>query len=217
MTTQADVQSIEALKDLRVALALYGEETLSTLSAVEMEIHRTLHWLQYDRPTYWKEQLKRRQEKVSAAKAEVFRRKLAKTADYTPAFTEQKEQLRAAEASLAEAEKRIALVKKWGPLLQQAILEYHASSRRISDIASADVPRAVGKLTRMIDALEAYLRVSPPSGTAPTAVGSGTPSQFETIANEILDQDDEVSNKPPAENGGAPDVTEPLTDPNGSS
>ena len=191
MSTQADVRSIEALKDLRVAMSLYGEEALSGLSAVQMEINRTIQWLQYDRPSYWKDQLKRRQEQVAAARAEVFRRKLAKTADYTPAYSEQKEQLRKAEASLLDAEKRIAAVKKWGPLLQTAVLEYHASSRRISDLAAADVPRAVAKLSRMIDALEAYLRVAPPSGTATQAPAL---TAFEAIAHEVLADDDVTEN-----------------------
>jgi hypothetical protein len=144
-----------------------------------MEARRTVQWLQHDRRNYWQEQIKRRREQVAIAKAEVFRRKIAKTADYTPAYSEQKENLRKAEASLHEAEMRSALVKKWEPLLQQAILEYHGSSRRISDLASGDVPRALVKLERMIDALEAYLRVAIPSGL-------GAQSPLESIADRIM-------------------------------
>jgi hypothetical protein len=144
-----------------------------------MEAKRTGQWLQHDRRSYWQEQIKRRREQVAMAKAEVFRRKLAKTADYTPAHSEQKELLRKAEASLHEAETRAALVKKWEPALQQAILEYHGSSRRITDLASGDVPRALVKLERMIDALEAYLRV-------PTAVGRTTMSPLESVAGAIM-------------------------------
>ena len=79
-------------------------------------------------------------------------------------MSEQKENLRKAEASLQDAEKRLAVVRKWQPLFKQAVLEYHASIQRIKDLAAGDVPRAVNLLTRMIDSLEAYLRVAPPSG-----------------------------------------------------
>src|SRR5271165_1929842 len=98
MSTQAEVHSIEALKDFRAVLALYSDDTLAALGAVEAEIRRTTQWLQQDRPVYWQDQLKRRREEVAAAKAEVFRRKLQKKPDYSPAMSEPLEVLRRAEA-----------------------------------------------------------------------------------------------------------------------
>ena len=79
-------------------------------------------------------------------------------------MSEQKEALRKAEASLQDAEKRLVMVRKWQPLLRHAVLEYHASVQRLKDLAAGDVPSAVNLLTRIVDALEAYLRVAPPSG-----------------------------------------------------
>ena len=193
MSSQASVQSVDALKELRVALALFGDDVLAALGGVEMEAKRTAQWLQHDRRMYWQDQIKRRREAVAQAQAEVFRRKLQKTADNTPAMSEQKELLRRAEASLHEAELRAALVKKWEPALQQAILEYHGSIRRIKNLASGDVPRAVFALERMIDALEAYLRVAPP-----TLAGGASP--LEAIVDSILTED------PPMAHGtGAPE------------
>jgi hypothetical protein len=162
MGEQATVRSVEALQDFRAALATFAEEVSSAIGAVDMEVRRTVQWVQYDRRTYWQEQIKKRREQVAMAQAEVFRRKLAKTDDYTPAMSEQKELLRKAEASLRDAEVRAGLVKKWEPALQQAVLEYRASTRRISAVA-ADVPRAILVLGKMVDALEAYLREAPPS------------------------------------------------------
>jgi hypothetical protein len=182
MSNQAAVHSIEALKELRVALALFGEDALGALGAVEMEVRRTVQWLQHDRRLHWQDQIKRRREQVAAAKAELFRRELQKTPDYSPSCSEQKELLRKAEAGLREAETKLALVKKWDPLLQQAVFEYHGTIRRIKDLASGDVPRAMARLERMIDALEAYLRVAPPSG-----VGGRSP--LEEVAGAILDDE----------------------------
>src|SRR5271155_994051 len=167
MSSQAAVHSIDELKNFRVALALYGEDTLATLGAVEAEVRRTVRWLNEERPAYWQEQIKRRGEQVALARSEVFRRNLQKKADYTPAMSEQKEALRKAEASLHDAEKRLALVRKWQPAFKHAALEYHATIQRIKSLAAGDVPSAVNLLTRIIDALEAYLRVAPPMGAGP--------------------------------------------------
>jgi len=191
MSSQATVHSIDALKELRTALALYGDDTLGALGAVEAEVRRTMRWLQDERPYYWQEQIKRRREQVAMARSELFRRQLQKRADYTPPMSEQKENLRKAEASLQDAEKRLAMVRKWQPLYKQAVLEYHASIQRLKDLSAGDVPRAVNLLTRLIDALEAYLRVTPPSGLGlePGLATGGSPASFVSIATEILDAD----------------------------
>src|SRR5262249_41689688 len=147
------------------------------------------HWLQYDRPTYWQGQVKRRREEVAAAQAEVFRRKLAKTADYTPAYSEQKELLRRAEAHLHDAETRVALVKKWGPALQRAALKSHAGTRRTPARASGAVPRPRAALGRMVAALESSPREAPPSGASPPVLESIADTALGSAPDPVPDAD----------------------------
>ena len=104
MGEQAAVRSVEALQEFRAALATFAEEALAALGGVDMEVRRTVQWVQHDRRDYWLGQIKRRREQVSMAQAEVFRRKLAKTDDHNPAMSEQKENLRKAEAGLQRPE-----------------------------------------------------------------------------------------------------------------
>jgi hypothetical protein len=198
MGEQADVRSIDALREFRAALAIFAEEVTAALGAVDMEVKRTVQWVAHDRRAYWLEQVKRRRERVAMAQAEVFRRKLAKTDDYAPAMSEQKELLRKAEASLRDAEGRAALVKKWEPALQQAVLEYRASTRRISNLATGEVPRAILTLGRIVEALEAYLSEAPPSpgGPAPT-IGS--------IAAAILAEEEARGDQGGADGETSPD------------
>ena len=157
-----------------------------------------LRWILEERPYYWQEQIKRRREQVTTARGEVFKKKLQKRGEYTPPMSEQKENLRKAEASLQDAEKRLAAVRKWQPLFKQAVLEYHGSVQRLKDAASADVPRAVNLLTRLVDSLEAYLRVAAPSGSValdPGAAGTGSTmaipaAQVDSLATKALDDDE---------------------------
>ncbi len=217
MSSQATVHSVEALKQFRAALALYADDTLAAIGAVEAEVRRTVLWLEQNRPGYWHDQIKRRKELVSQARSEVFRKKLQKRPDYTPPMSEQVENLRKAEASLLDAEKRIALVRKWQPRLQHAVLEYHASVQRLKDLAAADLPNAALLLGRIVEAIEAYLRVQPPSGAGAIeglTMSRATPA-MEAIALEAIDEDvarieaekaketPEVQSAPPvaAENG----------------
>jgi hypothetical protein len=191
MSSQATVLSVEGLKHFRAALGLYADDTLAALGAVEAEVRRTVLWLEQNRPGYWHDQIKRRRELVSQARADVFRKKLQKRPDYTPPMSEQVENLRKAEASLQEAEKRIALVRKWQPRLQHAVLEYHASVQRLKELAATDIPNAALLLGRIVDALEAYLRVQPPSGVAShegLTVGRASPA-LDAIALKAIDED----------------------------
>ena len=175
MSTQASVHSIDALKDLRAALALFSEDVLAALGTVDMEIRRTVQWLQHDRRTYWQNQIKRRKEQVAMAQAEVFRRKPATRPDHAR-DQRAKEILARAEAVACDAE-ACCHGQEWEPALQLAILEYRGTTRRIKTLGSSDALRAVALLVRMVDALEAYLRVTAPSGA--------TVSPLESFASEI--------------------------------
>ena len=64
-------------------------------------------------------------------------------------------------------------MKKWIPALQQAVLEYHSTSRRLEGLVSGELPEAMAQIERVLDALEAYLNVAPPSGAQAAAPGAG--------------------------------------------
>ncbi len=224
MSSQATVLSVDALKRFRAALSLHGEDTLAALGAVEAEVRRTVLWLEQNRPGYWHDQIKRRRELVSQARADVFRKKLQKRPDYAPPMSEQVENLRKAEASLQEAEKRLALVRKWQPRLQHAVLEYHASVQRIKELAATDIPNAALLLGRIVDALEAYLRVQPPSGAGssePAAMSRASPP-MEAIAMAAIDEDvariEAAVRESPADARDSPptaDAAEPVSEEGG--
>ena len=203
MSSQAEVHSIDALKDFRAVLALYSEDTLAALGAVEAEVRRTGQWLQQERPYYWQEQIKRRREQVASAKSEVFRRQLQKTPDYSPSLSEPMEILRRAEASLQDAEKRLLLVRKWQPLFHQAVLEYHGSIQRIKDLAASDVPRALNRADPNHRRTGGVSAGSTAAGTGtgdwqtspaqPQPQTMATPAEFETIAIKVIDDEPAVA------------------------
>lgn len=205
MSSPAEVHSIDVLREFRTALALYGDDVLAALGAADAEIRRTVQWLQQERPMYWQEQIKRRRERVASARADLFRLKLQKTPEHHPSLAEPKERLRHAEASLQDAEKRLMAVRKWQPALNQAVLEYHGSVQRLKDLSASDVPRAVALLARIVEALEAYLQVHPPSGGGMPGLTEGgiaraTP-ELEAVARKVIESDEPAEpepNQPPA-------------------
>ena len=210
---QADVRSIAALQDFRAALAIYAEEALGALASAGSEAKRATQWVGHDRRDYWIDQVKRARERVSSARAEVSRRRMAQSAGSGSSFGEQKEILRAAEARLREAESKVVLVRKWEPVLAQAVLEMKAGTRRIGDLAGGDVARAIASLTRMVDALEAYLRESPPDGLAPALPAVAAQILAEAPGPELPDDEGPAGMPaPPSEAGGAGIPAGPIPD-----
>ena len=174
MSNQADVHSIEALKEFRVALAIFAEEALAALGGGR-------HGGPADGPVGPARPPRRtgRSRSSGGASRSPWPRPRSSAAssprppDYTPAMSEQKELLRKAEAGLRDAETRAGAGQEMGArACSRPSSNTTARTRRISDLAGGDVPRAIAVLDRMIDALEAYLRVAPPSGAGrPEAVG----------------------------------------------
>jgi len=212
MSTQANVQSIEALRDFRAALVAFADEALGALGAVDMEIRRTQQWLQHDQRMFWQGEIKRRREQVSMARSELARRKLGKMYGHGTSHSEQKEILDRAEGRMKEAEARAAMVKKWEPLLQQAVLEYHGQSRRVADLIGGDMPRSMALLDRIIASLDAYASLSAPSGAlAGDPIGNSGAEASVALAPAESPNEQET----PAQVGeGAGDVPGSDLDPN---
>src|SRR5262249_54953873 len=77
------------------------------------------------------------------------------------------------------------------PRFQHAVLEYHASVQRLKELAAAEIPNAAVLLGRIVEALEAYLRVQPPSGAGfevDPAAGRAS-SAMEEIASRLIAED----------------------------
>lgn len=166
MSQSANVKSIGALHDFKIALANFAEDARNALSGTEMEVRRGRNWLLRDQLGFWQAQVKRRSEEVSTARTELHRRRLSQQGSDSISDTEQKENLRIAQRRLEEAERKVGLCKKWAPVLEHAISEYHSASQPLGDHLSGGLVNSMTLLDRMVATLESYLAVAPPSAPA---------------------------------------------------
>jgi hypothetical protein len=171
--SSANVRSIDALRDMKMALQTFAEEARVALDGVEMEIRQLRNWLERDQLSYWRSQVKKGQEQVAMAKSELFRKQLS--ASDAVSDTEQKEALRHAKRKLAEAEDKVERIKKWSPVLEHAIAEYHSQSQPLGDRLSGNLVNSLALLERMITTLDSYVDLAPPSTpVAPSTTGGST-------------------------------------------
>jgi len=164
MSRSANVLSTQTLKDFKLTLINFGEEARNALSGVEMELRRVRDWLERDQLGYWQSQVKRRQEELMQARAELHKRKISQQGSDAVSDSEQKEALRDAQRRLRIAEEKVELIKKrLIPFLHHEIAEYHSHSQPLGDHLAGGFERSIGAMEKMVVALESYLALRVPS------------------------------------------------------
>lgn len=196
MSQGANVRSIDALTEFKNALVAFAEDARVILDGVEMEVRRTRNWVERDQLAYWRSQVKRREQEVAMARSELHRRRLSQSNSDAISDTEQKEALKLAQRRLAEAEEKVEKIKRWIPVLEHEIAEYHAHSQPLGDHLAGRFENTLALLDRMVNSLDAYLRLQAPeapslppeAGTGSEAAGSA--SAMKSAANGPPDGDE---------------------------
>ncbi len=197
MANPVDVSSIDVLQSVRDAIILFTEEAQSALGAMDAEVRRCIDWLAHDQRVYWQGEVKRRNDKLSEAKAELHRKQVSQMHGGNAHDSEQRESVREAKRRLEEAEDKVEAVLRWVPIVEHAMTEYRSQASPFADSLEFEVERSTEMLSRMILALEDYIRDAPPISRAPQgAIPSATPApspvaEAEAEANDEPETPDE--------------------------
>ncbi len=175
MSTGARVESIEALKNFKIALVKFGEKISAALDDAESEMRRVLNWLENEQPKYWETQLRKRHDALEKAKEALRMKKLFKDATgRTPSAVDEEKAVAVARRRMEEAEQKAIATKKWASRMQKEILLYKGQVMRLVTAASTDIPAAVAQLNNYVLTLEQYAAVPVEAGsTAGEAPGEG--------------------------------------------
>lgn len=209
--SQANVRSVDAIRDFKNALIAFAEEARIALDSTEMDIRQTRNWLERDQMAFWKAQVKRSHEMISEARTELHRRRLSQTNSDAISDTDQKEALRLAHRRLEAAEEKVERIKKWAPVFEHALSEYHSQAQPLGDRLSGNLVASLAMLERMIQALEEYLAIEAPAApvlrpassaatadaTAPARAGSGPPEPVAAPPEEGPGDEPEPAVAPP--------------------
>jgi hypothetical protein len=159
--TQARVNSIDAVREWKESLAGFRHSALDALLSVEMEIRRHADWLD-DQRRHWQLEIRRLEEKIQMAKAELWRKKNMPIIS-NPDYYQEEKVVRRLQQQLEHAEGKLELTRKWAIAMKRAVEEYEGPGRQLGNLLDADLPRALAQLEQRIAALEGYLAVMPPA------------------------------------------------------
>ena len=156
MDRSANVSSIDALRDLRVALLQFGGDAKEAVIMLTLESRKAIQWLLYDRTRYWPDQLRKAQERVVHARNDLERCQLRYGSEDMPSCFDQKKALEKAKRRLKVCEEKVKAVKKWINVVRHELEEFDGELSKITSWAEADLPRAVALLERMVRSLDKY-------------------------------------------------------------
>ena len=174
MAEGANITSIDALDAFRAALVLYLNKARPTLDEINSEVVRLRVWLESDRRMYWEKQVRRCALKLEEAKQAVFSAEMSRLRQST---TSERTAVTKAQRDLAEAETKLANVKKWINDFESRVAPLSKQLERLQSFLSSGLPKAQQYLAESVKTLEAYANISAPSlvsSTVPTAVETPT-------------------------------------------
>ena len=158
MRERADVRSLQALHDARAALADFREVIRVALGEAVADAQRTQFWIASEGRLRWRAELKRRQAKLQQAKSELARAEMSTMASAI-SVREEKALVERWNRAVREAEEKQQALKRWNTILDREITLFKGQLQTLARTVEADLPKADGKLLRMIDSLEQYIRL----------------------------------------------------------
>lgn len=184
MSAPAHVTSIEALHTFRAALIRFAVDAIGIVETLRQEILRTLEWIEMDRPAYWKDQVRRGFDGIAQARSQLEIAQRRAFDGQGPACIEEKVALRNAKQRLQFSQDQIKVVHNWAIKLQSESDDYRSLVGHLESYLKGDLPRAIARLERMIEALDRYAeKMSNPSTAIEPAEDT---SKAETVESKNM-------------------------------
>ena len=193
----ANVQSLDALRDMRLSLIAFAERAASALGELRSKIDRTMAWLQQDRPMYWREQERRAYDGVASTRIAYETCRMRTVGGRHSECIEEKIAFAKAKVRLEFCKHKIEVVQQWTIKAAGQVDEYRGRSGLLQRRVDEEIPNVVAMLSRMIDALEAYAEIrSADSETTPVSLGSTDEPRERIESTESATADAETEPQP---------------------
>ena len=166
MSQAANVRSLEAIREFRVALIKFIEQAKRSIATADSEVKRTSTWLDSTQPMHWTNEVRHANESLSQAKNELARAASSQP-DNPRGPTDQVRLVRKREEEIRIAMKKGEQTKKWSRKFEQQTNEYRGAMTPLSSSLDGDLNKAVNILTNSIKSLEEYIASTAPTSSEP--------------------------------------------------
>jgi hypothetical protein len=159
----AGVSSVEAIERFRAQWLVYRDKIRPLLADAADEVSRTREWVRTDRRLFWEAEVRRRKRQLEQAQQAFFS---ARFSNLRPATTAEQMAVQRAEKALAEAEQKLAMVKRWMIAFDQQVAPLLKQLEQLRGIATNDVTKGEEYLRSILNQLQLYLSTPPPDSSS---------------------------------------------------
>jgi hypothetical protein len=204
MSQHANVKSIDSLQSMTAALQCFHADVASALDELDMEVRRALQYICDDCRQYWRVEVRRSTERVVEAKLALEHAQMFRGGEERgSSCIEEKKNLEREKRRLQLAESKVDAVKHWSITAERAISEYRAIRAQFGNWLESDFPKAEAVMSRMIAALETYVRLGIADPHLPIALAALASAGNEQNPSEIGGGSDAAGQNPETNDIGA--------------
>lgn len=153
----ANVNSLDALRQFRVALVRFAADVEEALVTLELEARRPLEWIEDNRPRYWRQQAHKASDRVNEARVALERCQVRINSEDPKYCYDERKALEKAKRRLQLAEEKIQAVRRWRIEMLKATEELHSQLAKARHYLESDLVKGVAALDRMSAALDRYV------------------------------------------------------------
>jgi len=162
----ANVQSIESLRDFRARLLIFQEKVNDALMTMQEQVYHAMDWIERDRPRYWHQAELKAFDQISQARVAMETARMRTETDgFRPSLIEEKQALRDAKTRLAFCQEKIRILQSMIVRVHHEADEFRGRLSQMQRLVETDLPKMVGLLDSMTNALEAYAEIKTNDGT----------------------------------------------------
>lgn len=165
MSGPANIRSLAAIEEFRVALVEFEKRTQDALDTLSAQLRRATDWLDNDSPAYWQQQEKKAADAVHQAKLDLERCLIFPVGGEQPACREERAVLKEARDRLDFCREKRDLVRRWRGIFQHEVFEFQGRIGHLRRMLESDLPAARAKLQAIIRRIEGYSVEAPPEVT----------------------------------------------------
>jgi len=157
MSNSAHVASFEAVARFTTALRQFQDEATAVLLGLDQQIERALHWLDYEQPAYWRQQIRKQYDEVARTRTAWENCMLRTVAGDRPSCIEEERAHRTAQRRLEAALAKPDEIRRWAIKVHQEVDEYRGRIGRLRHALESTVPKTIALLERTQGSLLSYI------------------------------------------------------------
>lgn len=156
MADSSDVRSIDALRELQASLLALAERWDGSLQQIKFTMHRVEEHFKHKMPTYWTQQLRLAEQKVTEAQDNLSRLRGTAGPDHAPAATEAKQRVNLCRRRLSLCEAKLRAARAVAAKVDGVSDDLSGPIAQGFQHVQVTLPGAARELSHLIEVLDQY-------------------------------------------------------------